>query len=79
MSDTRPSIAELQVLDARQDLTTDELLQIASALGPLLEIAVAALERQRAMAALESVGADDWDQVERANLRIAAALAKVRT
>lgn len=57
MSDGRPSIAELEALDAKSDLTTDELLEIASALTPLLGSAKAALS----LATLEAT--DDVGQV----------------
>lgn len=73
--DERPSIAKLRAIDAKQDLTTEELLYAANSLDELLEIAAAALDWGRAM---QRDQVDDYKAQDAACQALWAALQKVR-
>lgn len=85
MSDTRPSIAELQRISrgmplGKWELATDEvtLVELLKAGPVLLEIVAAVQVRQSAMTAIEEDRSDTWDAVYAADAAIKSALAKVR-
>jgi hypothetical protein len=76
--DTRPSVSELRSLDAMHELSVDELLQVASAIGPLLDIE--RLAREFVVAYLApTYGGDDYYKARSLALDpLVIALAKVR-